>query len=55
MRHAASFSYGQALPPVHEVLHALLETRAIARDQPWGWFAVASLRDGRAAIRFRGV
>jgi len=44
---------------VHEVRQALHETRALANEQPldqrWGWFAVASLRFGRAAIRFRGA
>jgi predicted nuclease of predicted toxin-antitoxin system len=36
-----------------EVIHALRETRALAEGHAVGWFAVASLRDGHATIRFR--
>jgi len=38
-----------------EVLQALRETRSLASDKAWGWFAVASLRSGVVAIRFRSL
>lgn len=40
---------------IDEILQAIRETRLLSEGQPVGWFAVAALREGRAAIRFRSA